>query len=419
MKRRRVLVLTEMYSPETANTAKFMSGIADAIAADHDVHVLAAQPTYDQRGISAPSREQRGAIEIERLPSTTFDRHRLALRLVNTATLLVSFAFYGLLRVRKADAVLVVTNPPFMPLVAELLAWTAGIPCIVLVHDVYPHTLVAAGITRRRSLLWRVLFPVFSFAFRHADRVVVLAADMGRLLTAEFGVQAERVTIIPNWGDEDAIYPDAEARAEMRERLGMRERFVVQVMGNMGRTHGLDAVLDAASELKASPDIHFLLVGGGKQSNYVKGEIERRKLGNATLMPTCSASDLRGMLNAADAAVITFRSGMGGVSVPSRMYNCLAAGQILLTLADEMSEPTELVRKHGCGITLQPGDSGALAAAVLRLTSAEAERKEMGERGRALFLETFRYSQLAGVWQRYFTTLFSSANVGARPPRDA
>ena len=396
-----------MYPPETANTAKFLHGITEAIAAQHDVHVLSAQPTYDQRGVTAPRRERAGATMIERLPSTTFDRHRLALRLVNAATLLVSFAFYGFRRLRDADVVLVVTNPPFLPLLVVLLAKLRRVPCVVLVHDVYPHALVGAGLTRRGSVMWRLLHPVFAFGFRAADGVVALADDMHRLLVAEFGVAEERITVIPNWGDEDEVFPDRVSGAEMRERLGLSNRFIVQVMGNMGRTHGLDVVLDAAAQLQDSPTVQFLLVGGGKQADRVREEIARRTLTNVTLIPPCSRADLRGMLNAADVAVITFRPGMAGVSAPSRIYNCLAAGQPLLTVADANSDPAHIVRDNGCGVALDAGDSVGLASAIRRLQLNGDALQDMRHGGRALFLARFRYAEIAETWRRYFADLFA------------
>lgn len=403
-----MLVLTEMYPPETANTGKFMQGIAQALAEPFDVHVLTAQPLYENRGKRGARLEHDGNITIERLWSSTFSRHSLALRLVNTFTLIGSFAAMGWRRARGADAVLVVTNPPLMPLLAKLLARIAGVPCVVLVHDVYPHALAAAGLTKRGSPLWKVLYALFAFGFRKADRLVVLANDMRLLLIREFGVAEKAISVIPNWGDEADVYPDAIAGAEMRERLGLRDRFVVQVMGNMGRTHGLDVILDAAEQLKGDATVRFLLVGGGKQAQHVIDEVARRGLSNVMMVPPCSAAELRAMLNVADAAVIAFRPGMAGVSVPSRIYNCLAAGQALITLADAAADPSELVRENNCGISLLPGDAMGLAKAIRTLKTDELARRAMGQRSREVFLSRFRYASVRQTWQRYFVDLLST-----------
>ena len=61
-------------------------------------------------------------------------------------------------------------------------------------------------------------------------------------------------------------------------------------------------------------------------------------------------------LNAGDVAIITFVPGMAGISVPSRMYNCMAAGKPIIAMADEDSELAQVICEEDIGWVVRPGD---------------------------------------------------------------
>ena len=61
-------------------------------------------------------------------------------------------------------------------------------------------------------------------------------------------------------------------------------------------------------------------------------------------------------LNACDVALISYVPGMAGVSVPSRMYNQMAAGKPIIAVADDWSELAEVVREEEIGWIVKPGD---------------------------------------------------------------
>jgi hypothetical protein len=194
-----VWVASELYYPEETSTGFLLTRIAEGLAESFDVHVICGQPTYSARGRRAPRRERRNRVEIERCWSTTLDKDRLPLRLLNAVTISASMFATALRRFRRGDSVLVVTNPPFLPFVIAAAARLRGARPALIVHDVYPEVLTAAGLAGEDSAVTRLAGALTRALYRGVDRIVVLGRDMHALTVRKLGPEADKIVIIPNW----------------------------------------------------------------------------------------------------------------------------------------------------------------------------------------------------------------------------
>jgi len=387
-----IWVVSELYTREKTET--FVTGIAEGLAARHEVRVLCSQPTSTKRDL-LPWRALHAGLTVYPCWSTRFSKDRLALRFVNVVTLSGSMFLIAAFRFRKADRVIVVNSPPTLPFFIALACWLRGARLIVLVHDVYPDMLAALGMVSRGSLVWRVLERMSRTLYSSAERVVVLGRDMRVLVSRWVQAAAEKVVIIPNWAETDTVRAVAVSQSALRRKLQLEDRFVVQFMGNMGRFHGVETVV-AASELPAlSPRVHFLFIGSGARGPWLQQVASTRP--NITVLPPCSDADLPDALAAGDVAVIPFRSGMLGISVPSRMYNVLAAGRPIIAVADARSELAQVVHEEEVGWVVPPDDPGQLADAIRDAMAQPSLLLEMGRRARAC--AELHYSRAAVIAQ--------------------
>lgn len=387
---KRFWVVSELYYPEMTSTGYFMTGVAEGLATAREVRVLCSQPTYSSRGQLAPTRETHHGVVIERCAGTRFDKDRLALRLVNLVSISISIAWKVLLRVGRGDIVLVVTNPPSLPFIVYAAARLRGARVVLRMEDVYPEVLVAAGLSRPSSLLVRLVGAATRRLYRRMERVIVLGRDMGALAEEKLGDRANRIVLIPNWGETETVTPLPRATNAVLARIGARDRFVVQYMGNMGRTHGVDTLGAAAVALRDLPGIHFLFVGWGARKSALEQLVVAKGLTQVTILPGCSQEDLPTYANACDVSVIAFKRGMAGVSVPSRMYNVMASGKPIIAVADAESELARVVLEERIGWLVPPDDVEALAEAI-RIAAAlpPSELQAMGARARDAVVRSY------------------------------
>jgi glycosyltransferase involved in cell wall biosynthesis len=412
-KRHRLWVLSELYYPEDSATGFYVTKTAEALAATHEVSVLCAQPTYRARGTKAPAFEVLNQVRVHRCAATTLNKDVLSFRIVNLITISVSLFFNAVRKIRQGDVVIVVTNPPTLPFVAFLACKLRGAKLILRIEDVYPDAMIAAGMVRSGSPAVRVLNAMHRSLYRNVDRVIVLGRDMLQLVQRKLQRDSRNVTVITNWADCAEITPLDRDGNPLLKKLGLTNKFVVQYSGNMGRTHDLEGLVQAARILAPEQGIHFLFIGTGAKEVWLTRTTRELALGNVTILPPQQRSDLAQSLNACDLAVISFVKGMAGVSVPSRMYNILAAGKPILAVADSDSELALVVREERVGWLVQPASPEKTADAILEAFANPAQLSEMSKRARALVLRSYTQSQIIVKFEELLENVTSLSNHGS------
>jgi glycosyltransferase involved in cell wall biosynthesis len=403
-------VVSELYYPERTSTGHFLTGIAEGLASRFRVNVLCAQPTYSARGTVAVRHEVHNGVRIHRCRSTALDKNVLVFRIVNIGTMTISMLIAALAGMRRGDLVLVVTNPPLLPYVMLFAARLRGARTVLLVHDVYPEVLVATGMIEARSVLEKLGQRSSRFLLRRVDRIVAIGRDMRDVLLRRGEDLRPKIDIISNWGDTDIVIPHNPAAERLLGTLGLEGKFVVQYLGNMGRTHPLDLLLDAAA-LLVDDEIHFIFCGEGARRRMLERRIERERPVNVTLLPPCSSEELPAHLGACDLSIIALIPGMSGNSVPSRMYNVMAAGKPILAISEADSELVRVVGEDDIGWTLPATTTPGDIAALIREAAADRERLAlMGQRARHVAEE--RYSRMHVV--KSFEALFDG--MERKPP---
>lgn len=403
----RFWVVSELYYPEETSTGYLLTRIAEGLARERPVGVICAQPTYSRRGSKAPARELRNGVEIERCPGTSFDKDNLVLRLLNAVTISGSIFVRSLRRFRSGERVLVVTNPPMLPFLVALACRIRGARCLLLIHDVYPEVLEATGIVRQGGLISRMVSRATERLYANVERIVVLGRDMERIAARRLrrmglanAPPEARIAIIPNWADVGEIHPRPREENTLLRELGLEDRFVVQYAGNMGRTHGLETITAAAHELHEDIDVHFLFIGYGAKKRWLEAELRNRGLRNATVLPNQPRAEQERFLNACDLAIISFIPGMAGISVPSRMYNILAAGKPILAVTDADSELALLVEEEEVGWVVPPEQPEKLAAAVRAARSCPERLAEMSRRARRVAEGKYSFEVVSASYSR-------------------
>lgn len=400
----RVWIISELYYPEDTSTGYVMTTIAEGLSSHFSVNVLCSQPTYAKRGTRAAASETHNNVKVFRTWGTTFNKDVLLLRIINILTISLSILLAALRRFRRNDRVIVVTTPPSLPFVIAVACWIRRAKCILLVHDVYPDVLTAAGVASPRWVTQGIAF--FSrLLYQRMAHVVVLGRDMYDRVLPYIGRANVPVSIIPNWSDLDEIVPLPRSENRLLAELDLNRKFVVQYCGNMGRTHGLETLFAAVCELRNELEIHFLFVGSGAKKNWLEQAVKSKQLTNISVLSRRPRNELNHALTACDLTVISFVKGMAGISVPSRMYNALSAGTPILAIADNNSELALMVEEEGVGWVVPPDAPDQVAETILRARQNPKLLKEMGLRARKCAEKKYSFAAIMSSYCELITGL--------------
>ncbi|MHC4236220.1 MAG: glycosyltransferase, partial [Planctomycetota bacterium] len=201
----RILFLNRAYPPGVEATGQYLHELAGDLSRDHEVTVVCGVPYSDGlEGRVFPYRlESADSVQVRRAWGTRLPKRVPAGRIVNQLSFF-AMASLAVRRVERPDVVVSMTDPPFLGLLGLHLKRRFGVPFVYYSEDLYPDVAEAVGMAPR--LLAAAFRRVQAAMLSGADRIVALSDDMAKRLTDK-GVGEERLTVIRNWADTEAIRP--------------------------------------------------------------------------------------------------------------------------------------------------------------------------------------------------------------------
>jgi putative colanic acid biosynthesis glycosyltransferase WcaI len=392
----RILFINQYFPPDATNTANLLGALCEDLSQDHEVWVVAGRPSYNpQANTYRPV-----GMNLSRAWSSSFSRAGMPGRLANYATFMCT-ALFRSRRVPKPDVVVALTDPPVIGLIGLLAASRHRAPFVQVYMDIHPDVGVALNRLNNPLLVkaWRRLN---GWIRSRASGVVAIGRDMARKLSEE-GVEASKITIIPNWAEDVQIDHDAVRGA--RTTMGWTERFVVMHAGNVGLAQNLGALIDAAQALQDLPEVLVVIMGEGAARGRLEREAQARGLSNVAFLPYAPTEEAKVLIGAADLHVISLAPGLGGCLVPSKAYGILAAGKPFVAAVEPDSELGLLVGESRCGLLVPPGDPKGLADAIQHLR--DQPDPEIGKAGRRAFQARYRRDQATKAYEDLLVGLTS------------
>jgi colanic acid biosynthesis glycosyl transferase WcaI len=378
----KLVLVSEHYAPDRSTTATYVTAIAKGLSTDTEVLVISG--TAHSASVAPLEAAQPRVVEVG---TWTPEKDALVRRAIAIVLFSVKMFFATLKHVTKNDVVLCVTTPFTLPYSVTLATKLRGASATLLIYDLYPEALVMAGFLQPSSWVTRTFRFANGLLFRTLAAIITIGRDVEALLLAYEGVESRKIKFIPNWTLIPIGYREIVAGNAFRRQF--KDKLVVGLSGNLGFTHSVNTVFEAARLLKDERNIHMLFSGWGSGWKQLTELCAANPLDNVTLMDPVPESDLEEFLSAADVWMIPYRRNVSGVSVPSRIYNLLAVGRPIIVAAEAISEAALMLKEEDIGWVVQPEDPLDLAEAI---RSAASDRGETSAKGRRAALTAQRYT---------------------------
>jgi colanic acid biosynthesis glycosyl transferase WcaI len=409
----RILFVTQFFDPEP-----FYKGLGFATELarrGHEVEVLTGFPNYPG-GKVYPGyrirpwrREKIGAVSIVRVALYPSHDRSFIGRSLNYATFAVSAAIMGAALVRRPDVILVYHPPVTTGCAALALQLLLRAPFVYDVQDLWPDTLAATGMVRS-GFVMRAIGRLCRLIYSRATCIAVLSSGFRERLIAR-GVPPEKISVILNWAAEEGSARLVGELPEDEAKL-LRGRFNVVFGGNMGPAQGLGTVLAAAAIAATRlPDVQFVLVGSGVDTEGLRRRAQKEGLSNVLFLPRRPPAAMPALFERANVLLVHLRDDpLFAITIPSKTQAYLMAGRPIILAV--RGDAAELVRASGGGIACVPGDPHALVGVVAEFREmSDAERSTMGRSGQVFYKE--RLSLQHGVTQ--FLAVLHQASAERSP----
>lgn len=399
----RILLVTQYFWPEGFRINDLVEGL---IERGHEIVVLTGLPNYPEGkfakgyGMTGPYSEDFHGAKVVRSPMLARGSNAFSL-VLNYFTFAVMAALVGPFRCRgRFDAILVYEpSPIFVGIPARVMGWVKRAPILFWVQDLWPESLAATGAVRSPRVL-RMVEAVVRWVYRGCALVLVQSEAFIEPIR-RLGVPAERIAYFPN--SAEGFYRPV-ARQENWAGPALPEGFRVIFAGNIGAAQSFETILGAAELLRGETDIHWVVLGDGRQFAWVRQEVDRRGLsGQVHLMGRYPVETMPEWFGQADVMLVALRrDATMALTIPAKVQSYLASGKPIVASID--GEGARVIGMAGAGLAAPAEDPAALADSVRSLYQMSAEQREaMGKQGLDYFRSHFSRDTLLGqleIWLR-------------------
>jgi glycosyltransferase involved in cell wall biosynthesis len=372
----RFLFVTQVFWPENFRVNDLA---AELVTRGHEVTVLTGVPNYPEGAVFSeykadPARFARySGAEIIRVPIVVRGKSRAQL-VLNYLSFAISATLIGAwkLRGRAFDIIFVYEpSPVTVGLPAVLLRRAKRASVVMWVLDLWPDTLRAIGVLRSPTLLAAV-GKIVSFIYNRCDLILGQSRGFSPRIR-EYCARPTPIEYFPSWAEELFGRPDATLSANIPAAPGA---FNLMFAGNVGEAQDFPTILAAAELVRHEANVRWLIVGDGRMLQWVKSEVQRRRLDDSVITLGRHPVDaMPAFFKRADAMLVSLKDEpIFAMTIPGKLQSYLAAGMPVVAMLN--GEGADVVERAGAGLTCRAGDAAALAAAVVRMSSLPKEQRD-------------------------------------------
>jgi glycosyltransferase involved in cell wall biosynthesis len=263
----------------------------------------------------------------------------------------------------------------------------AGLPLITTIH--HPITFdrrvdLAAARTLRKKLTlrrWYGFLRMQGKVARQLRRILTVSESSARDIALDFGVQPERIQVVP-LGVDSVFQPSDEPRVPGR---------IVAMASADTPMKGIATLLEAFAKLRTERDVELLLVTRPKPGGQTEKMIDRLAIGDAVrFVNGITDEQLAALVASAEIACVP--SLYEGFSLPT-VEAMACATPLVVSRAGAIPE---VVGPEGlCADLVTPGDVGELVHALENLLDDPERRARMGAAGRERALAEYSWHAVA------------------------
>jgi colanic acid biosynthesis glycosyl transferase WcaI len=402
----RLVFVNRFFYPDSSATSQILSGLAFAMAErGFDIHVITSRRLRAGHASAPPASETVRGVSVHRTAIPDLGQLGLAGRAIEYAAYYPGAAVALLYHVRRGDIVVAKTDPPMIAIIADLVARMRGAKLVNWLQDLYPEVAIRLGVPLVRGQIGVVLLKIRDAILKNAAANVAIGELMAEIIATR-GVARDKIHVIPNWTDDEAIAPIPAAQNPLRVSLGLENAFIVGYSGNLGRVHEFETVLGAAVLLRREKHLVFVVIGRGVQVDALRERVHAQGLDDCfRFLPVQSRARLKYSLSLPDVHWLSLRPDFEGLIVPSKFYGIAAAGRPVISITARDGEIGRLVKNAYCGIVIEPGLSSELASSIMLLRNDRTTREAMGKNARALIDARFSARRAMATWSELLENL--------------
>ena len=398
----KLLILTQYFPPEVGAPQNRIYELALRLKSKGiDISVLTAMPNYPQMIIHKEykgkcyCKEDMNGLIVHRTWIYVSKSKKIIFRLLNYFSFVFSSLWFGLIKIRKHDVLLVESPPLFLGITAYLLSRAKKAKMIFNVSDLWPESAEKLEIISNKRIL-SLATKLEEFCYRKS--ALITGQTQGIVNNIQSRFSNKRVYWLKN-GVDIKFYDVNKALSETNSWRKINgysdEDFILFYGGIIGHAQGLELILNAAKLLEEKDRIKFVLLGSGPEKEKLLSLKQELQLTNLEFYDAVPKSKMQEIIMDMDATIVPLkRLDLFKGAIPSKIFENLALKKpILLGLEGEAKQL--FIDEGNCGLAFEPENTEDLVKQIITLYNNPELAKELGENGLKYASENFNRDKIA------------------------
>ncbi len=235
------------------------------------------------------------------------------------------------------------------------------------------------------------------FLLSRADAVRVVSKRLQQQLVESFGVQEERITVVP-------IYSEVRSR-EYEARKKESEKFVFLTVGRLVPIKNMSMQIEVFSDIiKKHPKTELWIVGEGEERKKLESEIKNQGL-EKNIQLYGQKKNLESFYKQADAFVLTSDyEGWGLVVIEAASYGL----PIIMT---DVGCAGEVIKNEESGLVIPVDDTESLARAMLRIREDGNLRSQLAKNAHEAIMQLPTLEKTLVLYKQSWTNTLKYAKI--------
>lgn len=259
------------------------------------------------------------------------------------------------------------------------------------VLDLWPDTLEAVGILKRKTFIWKILDRLVKFIYNNCDLILGQSRGFVQEIKKYCSDDAD-VKFFPNWIEEVYSNPISSKTGLISDDPAILK---IIFAGNIGEAQDFPTIVSAVKSASKEQKILLYVLGDGRFKENLKSLIQINDLQkNIILLGRYPITDMPTFFHEADALLVSLKSNnILDKTIPGKVQSYLNSNKPVLAVLS--GEGASVIQDARSGFVSKPGHADSLASSIKNLAMlSNEERLAMGMSGYAYAQKHFNKDKI-------------------------
>ncbi len=272
------------------------------------------------------------------------------------------------LNLQNPDIIIGSSVHPFAAMVASRFAKIYNVPFVFEIRDLWPQTFIDMGLWKKKSLLATFFKFIESMTVGRSAKIIVLSPLTIDYLEQEYSFNSKNTLLLPNGVNNSFI-------GEIQQNF--QADINITYLGGIDKVHGLEFLINLASEMKTDKVI-FNIYGDGKERNNLEKIAKEKNLYNVVFHGSVKKLEVPDTLKIANLLFVSTSNVLYGSE--NKLYEYMATAKpIIVATSGNHNNP---IKDIDCGLVLDRSDVRESAKILVSfIKERKMDFKELGKNG--------------------------------------